>query len=498
VTATLAVLGPLGYFWVGSLVPSTYDMSAMGTEDFGGGPAVHAHGGNLSVASLTGPTTGTPAVDVTLTARKQGSRYLVNGTSPGPEIRAVQGQLIQVTLVNDNIADGITLHWHGVDVPNAEDGVAGITQNAVKPGQRYVYRFVAQHAGTYWYHSHQVSHEQVRGGLFGALVVSDRLDRSGSGAKGESAPRAQTRAPGRAAPGGQTAAAAPAGAVADQVVAVHTYDGRRTINGARGVSAVQAPSGATIRARVVNTDAGPIRVWVSGAPFKMVAIDGRDIHGPGDISGKSVLVTAGGRVDLQVKAPARIDVGAGVALAIGSAAGAAPGAPAAAPEPRDTIDPLTYGTPAEIGFDPAHPTRVFDYKIDRRIGFLDGKPGFWWTINGHEFPDVPMFMVQTGDVVRMKIVNSSGEVHPMHLHGHHAVVLSRNGVAATGSPWWIDSLDVGDGDTYEIAFIADNPGIWADHCHNLKHAVDGLLAHLAYAGVSTPYRVGGDSGNHPE
>ena len=167
-------------------------------------------------------------------------------------------------------------------------------------------------------------------------------------------------------------------------------------------------------------------------------------------------------------------------------------------EPRATLDLLTYGTPTEIGFDPTHPTRTFDYRIGRRIGFLDGKPGFWWTINGHEFPDVPMFMVRTGDVVRMKIVNSSGEVHPMHLHGHHAVVLSRNGTPATGSPWWIDSLDVGDGETYEIAFIADNPGIWADHCHNLKHAADGLLAHLAYAGVSTPYRVGGDSGNHPE
>src|SRR3982751_5546558 len=86
----------------------------------------------------------------------------------------------------------------------------------------------------------------------------------------------------------------------------------------------------------------------------------------------------------------------------------------------------------------------------------------------------------------------------MHLHGHHAVVLSRNGVAATGSPWWIDSLDVGDDETYEIAFVADNPGIWVDHCHNLKHAADGLLAHLAYAGVSTPYRVGGDTGNEPD
>jgi FtsP/CotA-like multicopper oxidase with cupredoxin domain len=78
------------------------------------------------------------------------------------------------------------------------------------------------------------------------------------------------------------------------------------------------------------------------------------------------------------------------------------------------------------------------------------------------------------------------------------VVLSRNGVAASGSPWWIDSLDVGDGETYEIAFVADNPGIWVDHCHNLKHAEDGLLAHLMYTGVDTPYRVGGKADNQPE
>ena len=81
-----------------------------------------------------------------------------------------------------------------------------------------------------------------------------------------------------------------------------------------------------------------------------------------------------------------------------------------------------------------------------------------------------MFHVAEGDVVRMTIRNDSGDVHPMHLHGHHAIVLSRDGVAATGSPWWVDSLNVGDGETYEIAFLADNPGIWMDHCHNLDHA----------------------------
>lgn len=66
-----------------------------------------------------------------------------------------------------------------------------------------------------------------------------------------------------------------------------------------------------------------------------------------------------------------------------------------------------------------------------------------------------------------------GEVHPMHLHGHHAVVLSRNGVPATGSPWWMDSVNVNHGESYDIAFLVDNPGIWMDHCHNLPHAAQG-------------------------
>jgi FtsP/CotA-like multicopper oxidase with cupredoxin domain len=86
----------------------------------------------------------------------------------------------------------------------------------------------------------------------------------------------------------------------------------------------------------------------------------------------------------------------------------------------------------------------------------------------------------------------------MHLHGHHVVVLSRDGRPATGSPWWVDSLDVADDHSYEVAFVADNPGIWSDHCHNLPHAAEGLTVHLMYAGVTTPYRLGSSSGNEPE
>ena len=166
--------------------------------------------------------------------------------------------------------------------------------------------------------------------------------------------------------------------------------------------------------------------------------------------------------------------------------------------PADELDLLAYGAPAALGLDPAAADRHFDYRIGKRPGFLDGRPGMWWTVNGKLFPDVPMYMVSEGDVVVFDIENRSDDAHPMHLHGHHAVVVSRDGVPATGSPWWVDSLEVRPGESFRIAFVADNPGVWMDHCHNLPHAAEGLTAHLMYEGVASSFRVGGDHHNQPE
>jgi len=247
---------------------------------------------------------------------------------------------------------------------------------------------------------------------------------------------------------------------------------------------------------VINTDNGPIKVW-SGTPYRILAVDGYDIHEPGEVRSESVTLTAGGRVDLGVTMPSdgtavRVQVSKGRAVILGA------GAPAEPVQPQEDVNLLGYGTPTDPGFDSALADRRFDYRIGRRPGFVRGRPGLWWSINGHLYPDVPMFMVREGDVVVMRIENRSGEVHPMHLHGHHAVVLSRNGVPATGSPWWIDSLDVANKDVYEIAFLASNPGIWMDHCHNLTHAAEGFVAHLMYEGVTTPYVIGGPPDNQPE
>ncbi len=475
--ATLALLGPIAWSWWDSTMPSTYSVTDMGRPDLGGGPGdpsmAGMHGGR-GVDTLRDTSTAPADVLVTLTARRQVFRlpsgqqvdgYTLDGTSPGPEIRAEQGSTVQVRLVNESVPDGVTLHWHGVDVPNGDDGTAGVTQDAVPPGGEFTYRFVARDAGTYWYHSHQVSHEQVQKGLFGALVV--------------------------------TPAAAPAGPEA--LALVHLYDGRRTVNGRSGDVGVPAAPGSRVRVRVVNTDNGPMSAWVSGAPFRLVAVDGTDLRGPSPVSGKAVTVTAGGRADLEVAMPAdgsgaRVELGGNAAMVLGAPAARV----AASPKPAVTLDTLAYGTPAPLGFDPGAADRNFEYAVGRRPGFVDGRPGLWWTVNGHLWPDVPMFVVSEGDVVRVHVTNTSGDVHPMHLHGHHAVVLSRNGVRATGSPWWVDTLDVADGESYEIAFVADNPGIWMDHCHNLTHAAQGLVAHLMYTGITEPYRIGGGAANDPE
>ena len=86
----------------------------------------------------------------------------------------------------------------------------------------------------------------------------------------------------------------------------------------------------------------------------------------------------------------------------------------------------------------------------------------------------------------------------MHLHGHHAVVLSPRRRRGHRQPVVGRLARRRDGETYEIAFVADNPGIWMDHCHNLRTPREGLVAHLMYDGVTTPYLLGGDAGNTPE
>jgi FtsP/CotA-like multicopper oxidase with cupredoxin domain len=467
VVVLLGLAGLIGKAWWDSRLPSSFSAMDMGVLDYGGGPPQdHAQHPHLAVDRLTGPDNGEPDFRTTLTAAENGDAWAFNGRVPGPELRVRQGDLVEVTLVNRDIDDGVTIHWHGVDVPNAEDGVAGVTQDAVMPGERYTYRFRAEQLGTFWYHSHQVSSKQVRRGLYGAFVIESR----------------------------RQAALEPV----DETLIVHDIDGTPSLNDEDGLVRRKVEPGMPVRLRLVNSNNAPERVTLTGVPFRVVGIDGTEVNRPAPIEGRTIEVGGGARYDLAFLMPETavrldlLDSSAGYSFSPDGSTDLQP-----APE-LPVFDPSAYGEARATVLDGARFDRTFEMRIGKKFGFFDGRPGRHWTVNGEIFPDTPMYVVRDGDLVTMRIDNESGAVHPMHLHGHHLLVLTRNGKPATGSPWWVDTLNVGPDEEYEVAFRADNQGLWMDHCHNLPHAADGLTMHVMYEGVSTPFRVGGDGENHPE
>ena len=102
--------------------------------------------------------------------------YMYNGMTPGPEFRVTEGDRVRINVTNE-MDESTAIHWHGVDVPNDQDGVPFITQPPIKPGETYTYEFIAANAGSHMYHSHHNSLEQVVGGLLGAFLIEPRSKR---------------------------------------------------------------------------------------------------------------------------------------------------------------------------------------------------------------------------------------------------------------------------------------------------------------------------------
>jgi FtsP/CotA-like multicopper oxidase with cupredoxin domain len=455
-------------------------LPAAAATDEGGGPGSAARAG-VSVTDLQGfdtPAPGGARREHVVTARKATVRldsgrnfdaWTFDGTVPGPPITAVQGDLIQVKLVNQDIDGGVTLHWHGYDVPCAQDGAEGITQDAVAPGGEFVYRFRADQVGTYWYHTHYASNIGVTRGLYGTLVVKPREDDNT----------------------GQL----------DLTLPVHTFDGTVTIPG--GAEHI-APAGTAVRLRLINTDSAPHRFALAGTSFRLAAVDGRDLEGPGEINRTELRLAASGRYDLVFAMPST-----SVVLAVDDNAAKLwlrpqAGAPDGEQSTQDTsgwpeLDLLTYGTSVPVALRTAAVNRNFTLVLDRGLAMVDGSPAFAQTVNGRGHPNIPDQLVAEGDVVRFTVVNRSLETHPWHLHGHPVLILSRDGKPSSGSPLWMDTFDVRPGEVWSVAFRASNPGIWMNHCHNLPHTDQGMMLQLRYDGVTSPFggmRMADGSSHH--
>jgi FtsP/CotA-like multicopper oxidase with cupredoxin domain len=449
---------------------------------------------STTVDLLTDPPGPQPVKSFTLTTevrRINGQEaWTYDGSVPGPELRVTQGDRVRVTLVN-HLPAATTIHWHGVLVPNAEDGVAGITQQAVAPGNEYTYEFVVTDTGTYWYHSHQDTGNQLVRGLFGPLVVEP--------------------APGRV-PEDR-----------DYTLMLHGAPGSGAVavNGSTGDLRLAAQAGQTVRLRLINAvpanmDGGPEAPVLLGAPYRVVSLDGHELNDPQPLGPRRLPLGMGQRADLVFTMPRGGSVklvdtevhGAASAgerffpqpppLRVSVTVGDGPGPAAGNLGRLPMFDPTRYGVPTADPVASARPDATYPLLLDEQPGFHDGTVQLVHTINGRSSPDVPPITVREGQVVRLHIVNDTGEYHPMHLHGHVFSVLAEDGRRVQGSPVHLDSVMVGPHQTWDVAFLADNPGIWMLHCHVLLHATMGMSMAINYAGITTPYTIGMSSGNTPE
>ncbi|GHO87371.1 multicopper oxidase family protein [Dictyobacter formicarum] len=443
-------------------------------------------GAPISVTDLQATHSTAPEKHFTLTAEAASlaldhgapvQAWTFNGSAPGPTLRVRQGDMVVVTLIN-HLSFGVTIHWHGVSVPNADDGVAGVTQNAVKPGQSYTYRFLAKDAGTYWYHSHQFSYTETTGGLYGMLIVDP------------ASPQVHDDV--------------------DSSVTLHDWNGANNqtllaINTTTGTVKTNARAGQWVRLRVLNSSSDQHTVTLLGAPFMVAALDGHDVNAPQWLNQTPLPIGAAQRYDLRFQMPRTGAVTlvtsannrqyqSAPAVVLGQ--GTVPGKLPAVSTHWFNLD--TYGQPAP---DPITTKSHFDVNygitLNNHMGDSLGRMGMVYTLNGKVFPQTGMIMLKEGQLVKMHLDNQSDLIHPIHLHGHVFTVLTHNGHALTGSPIHLDTINIQPHDSYDIAFLANNPGIWMLHCHNLLHANWGMDMMVMYD-ISTPYSIGRATGNFPD
>jgi FtsP/CotA-like multicopper oxidase with cupredoxin domain len=398
------------------------------------------------------------------------------GSVPGPTLRVRQGEPVSI-VVENKLDQDTTVHWHGIRLPIAMDGVPGISQPPIRPGEKFLYEFTPPDAGTFWYHPHANSLQQLGRGLAGALIVEERssvpVDRE----------RLWTIMDWRLKPDGQIAAgfgnrmeAAMSGRIGNTV----------TVN---GVVPQDEPvrAGERIRLRLLNTALARIMALrFEGHRPVVVAIDGQpcDPHEPA--SGRLLLAPA---MRIDVVLDMQGDPGRRYAVT------------------DDYDDDLEYvllhlaysreaplrphpeGTPLRL---PRNLLPEPDLATaDRRelvlqggmMGGMRGMGSAAWAINGLSMTGdghagmAPMTTLELGRSYVLKLRNDTAWLHPMHLHGHSFRVLSRNGAPVPYNQW-ADTVLVAPKETVDVAFVADSPGDWMLHCHVIDHQAAGLMGVL--------------------
>ena len=413
------------------------------------------------------------------------------------------GERFRVRLAND-CGEPALIHWHGLTPPNAQDGVPGVTQPLLPPGQRYEYDFPVALPGTNWMHSHHSLQEQRM--MAAPLIVRDPAEAGddvqevvvmlhdftfrdpaeilaelakgmshdhGAMAHGTDAQPAMDHAA-----MGHAMATASMGAADLNDVAYDAFLANdRTL---ADPEIVRVTRGQRVRLRIINGAAATnFMIDLGTLAGDLAHVDGRPIA---LVTGRRFPLAIAQRADIFVTLPAtegtwpilfqREGDVALTGIVLATKAGIIPRIADMAVTPIGAIDremPMLYQSAAPLPRRPADRNLVIDLTGDMMT--------YRWGIGdpGAAEAGVP---VEAGERVQLELVNRSGMSHPMHLHGHHFQVVALNGAPVAGAMRDTELVPIGGRVT--IAFDADNAGRWMLHCHNLYHMLTGMMTEIRY------------------
>ena len=413
--------------------------------------------------------------------------WCYNGVVPGPEFRIPQGRPVRFA-VDNALDEGTTIHWHGIRVPNAMDGVPGLTQPLIEPGNRFLYEFTPPDAGTFWYHPHADSLQQLGRGLAGPLIVEEakpvfadrdlvwmlqdwRLMSDRQIASGFARPM-------------------------DAVMNGHVGN-VVTLNG-KQLADQPVIAGERLRLRLINGSLARIMALrFEGHRPVIIAVDGQPCE-PFEPDGSRVVIGPAMRVDLILDMQGDPDRRYAVVddyydtLAYELTHFAYAGGKPLRAHPADAslTLPLNPVPKPDLGN-----TQPMDLHLQggmagagalAGLGGLNGvmTPGMdgsaAWAINGMSMTGdgqagmAPMATFRRGQSVLLTMRNDTAWSHPMHIHGHSLWVFTRNG-APVRHRQLADTVLLAPREVITCAFVADNRGDWMLHCHVADHQMAGLM-----------------------
>ena len=407
--------------------------------------------------------------------------WVYNGRVPGPVLRVRQGERLRVEVVND-LPEATTVHWHGLRLPNAMDGVPHLTQPPIAAaGGRFTYEFVCPDAGTYWYHPHLRGNVQVEMGLAGALIVEEperlavdrdvlwvlddwRMLRDGQVAQDFASMRD----------------AAHDGRIGNTV----------TINGTLP-DEFAVETGERIRLRLLNVaNARIFALRFEGHTPTVIAQDGMPCE-PYVPDGGRIVLGPGMRADVILDGTGK--PGERHRVIDDFFAAQAYEVVTLAYDPRKRRRVASAGPAPRLAPNPVPEPDLAAAERHRIVftggmmGMMGGMPGMGgvWAINGRsagesDHAHAPLLTLAHGRSHVLELVNDTAWWHPIHLHGHSFRIVSRNGARESRQPL-VDTSLLPPRERAEIAFVADNPGDWMFHCHVLEHQASGMMATIRVA-----------------